>query len=783
MSPDPGGATANDFEAPLCGLCAPEATRNVDGVRERRGLATRLDETPAVGEPSAAIDVRRTWAPGPRPGLVARTRLLDVMLASSASVATVVAPPGYGKTTLLAQLADRLAPQVAWVACDELAPDPVALWTVVLAALKPLAPSGWPAPSVLTTSGGDLSAVPRLVASFALIKGPVALVLDNAEAIRPRECWTALSELALRLPRGWRLVLGSREELPIPISRLRLQEGVLELRADDLAMQPSEARSLLRSAGVSVSRSQAADLVRQTEGWPAGLYLAAVEMREGGTKPGFTFTGDDRLMRDYLRSELLSRASARERTFLTQSSILDRMSGPLCDAVVAGSGSSRMLEDLEKQNLLVIPLDRRGEWYRYHHLLRELMLSELRNEDPELVRSLHRRAAAWFVEEGEPQQAIAHAQAAGDTDEVAGLVLDAMQPVWASGRVETVRSWMEWLSRRSSPTFYAAIAAHAALTYALLGRPGEAERWTAAAESLPATGVLPDGSTEQATLAYLRAILTREGPKASREDALEAMDGLSPVSPYRATMVHTIGLSRLLEDDLDGADLAFADAYDLAMGSQALPLAAMVLAERHLVARARGNLAKADAEIDSAVRLVEGHGLDSFWTSALVFAAAARSTAHRGELVEARRHVRRAASLRPLLTHLLPVVSVQALIELAHAYLELVDPAGAEAALNQASAIMVRRPDLGNLADACADLRARLSQLTKSPAAGLSSLTAAELRLLPLLPTHLSFPQIADELYVSRYTVKSQVASVYRKLGVSSRRAAVDRMVQLGLEA
>lgn len=783
MSPDPGGAVQHVDGGPSDRLCATEPTRSVNEVRERSGPATRPGDSPVHRQPSVVMDVRRTVAPGPRPGLVERTRLLDVLLASPASIATVVAPPGYGKTTLLAQLAEQLAPQVAWVACDELPADPVVLWTVILAALQPLAPSDWPAPSLLATSGGDLSAVPRLVASFGLIEEPVSLVLDNAEAIRPRECWTALAELALRLPRGWRLAFGSREELPLPLSRLRLHERLLELRADDLAMRPHEARALLDRAGVSVSKAQSADLVRQTEGWPAGLYLAAIEMRDGRTKPGFTFTGDDRLMREYLRSELLSRASTWERTFLTQTSILDRLSGPLCDAVVAGSGSSKTLEDLEKHNLLVIPLDRRGEWYRYHHLLRELLTSELRNEDPDLVRTLHRRAAAWFVADGQPQQAIAHAQAAEDTDQVASLVLDAMQPVWASGRVETVRGWMEWLSRRPNPVFYAAIAAHGALTYALLGRPGEAERWTSVAESLPTIGVLPDGSTQRATLAYLRAILAREGPKVSRADAVEALEGLSPISPYRATMVHTIGLSHLLEDDLAGADLAFANAYDLAMGSQALPLAAMVLAERHLLARTRGDVAKAEAEIDSAVHLVEAPGLDSFWTSALVFATAARSKAHRGELVEARRHIRRAASLRPLLTHLLPAVSVQALIELAHAYLELVDPAGARAALNQASEIMLRRPDLGNLADACADLRDRLGQLTQSPPAGLSSLTAAELRLLPLLPTHLSFPQIADQLYLSRYTVKSQVASVYRKLGVSSRRAAVDRMVKLGLEA
>jgi LuxR family maltose regulon positive regulatory protein len=713
--------------------------------------------------------------------VIERKRLLDLLLKSGASVVTVVAPPGYGKTTLLTQLAERLAPRVAWVSCEEIESDPVDMWAAFIAALQPLAPASWSAPSVLAQSGGHLPAVPRLVASFSQIQGRVLLVLDNAESIRTRECWAALTELALRLPGGWRIVFGAREELPVPLSRIRLQHQVLELGAGELAMTTHEAEGLLSGAGVQVTTTRAAELVDRTEGWAAGLYLAAVAMSEGATTPDFTFSGDDRLMRDYLRSELLSRMTVEQREFLAKTSILDRMSGPVCDAVVGGTGSSATLEELAAHNLLVIPLDRRGEWFRYHHLLRELMRSELRNTDPAMVSRLHLRAADWFAAAGMVEQAIAHAQAAEATDQVARLVLEAMQPAWASGRVETVRGWMAWLSEHPTATFYPAIAAHGALTYALLGRAGDAERWTAAAESLPANAVLPDGSTEQATLAYLRAILAREGPKTSRADARDALDGLSPVSPYRATMVHTIGLSRLLEDDVDGADLAFAEAYDLAMAAKAFPLAAMVLAERHLVAQERGDRLGADAEIERAVRLVDQAGVGSFWTSALVFATAARSAAHRGELLEARRHARQAARLRPLLTHLLPVVSVQTLIQLAHAYVELVDPAGATAALDQAGAIMLRRPQLGNLVDGYGELRRRLGRLTQSPAAGVSSLTAAELRVLPLLPTHLSFPQIADELYVSRYTVKSQVASIYRKLGVSSRREAVQRMVELGI--
>jgi LuxR family maltose regulon positive regulatory protein len=293
--------------------------------------------------------------------------------------------------------------------------------------------------------------------------------------------------------------------------------------------------------------------------------------------------------------------------------------------------------------------------------------------------------------------------------------------------------------------------------------------------------VLPDGSTQEGTLAYLRANLARHGPSGMRRDADTAMAGLSAVSPYRSTMVYTIGVSHLLAGDLQRAESVLVEALDLALGDGVTPLAALIGAERHLVALAAGDPRAADPHLDKAMAMVEDARLDSFWTSALPLAAAARASARRGELLEARSYARRAARLRPLLTHVLPVVSVQSLLQLTRAYLEIVDPAGARAALDQASGILLRRPDLGTLGAEAEDLKQRLGRITKAEEAGVSSLTAAELRLLPLLPTHLSFPQIADQLHVSPHTVKTQVTAVYRKLGVSSRSDAVERINALGV--
>jgi LuxR family transcriptional regulator, maltose regulon positive regulatory protein len=702
-------------------------------------------------------------------------------MSSREPVVSVVAPPGYGKTTLLEQWAERFGPRVAWVSCERSDNDPVALWNGILGALDRIDRVDEDARALLVASGGGVDVVPMLVASIGALRPPVLVVLDHVEMITSAQCATSIAEFAFRVPEGWRLAVASRDVTPLPLSRLRVGGRIVEIGTGQLAIVGDEAAALLRQAGAEVTAAEADELVRRTEGWPAGLYLAALAIQAGRPATEFTFTGDDRLVDDYLRSELLSRLSRTQADFLVRTSILDRMTGALCDAVVGGKQSARLLEELARHNLLVVPLDRRGEWYRYHHLLQESLQADLRRGDPDLVAELHSRAADWYEANGMAESAVGHADAAGDTERVIRIVLELMQPVWASGRVDTVRAWMELIDDRPRVSHYAAIAAHGALIFALLGQAREAERWTGVAESLPASGTLPDGSTVAATLAYLRANLCRDGPVAMRADSVLALEGLSPASPFRATMLHSEAMSWLLEGDLERADTGFTHAYDVATGFGIAPLAALILAEQSLLAAERAEWAAADDLIKRAVDLVDTGHVDAYWTSALVYAAAGRAAARRGEMGEARQFVRRAAALRPLLTYALPVVSVQALLELARTYMVLVDPDGARAVLDQVKDIMRRRPDVGTLVDAVRQLRARVDQITVAAPAGASALTSAELRLIRLLPTHLSFPEIAERLYVSRHTVKSQATSVYRKLGVSSRGEAVELMADLGM--
>ena len=721
--------------------------------------------------------------PVARAGIVTRTALVDRLAVVQAPVITVVAPPGYGKTTLLAQWAERAGTPVAWVSCDDGDNDPVVLLSAIAVALNRIEPIEPTIFTALASSGAGITFIPRFVSAITSVRGPVTLVLDHTEAVTNKQCLNTIAEFALRLPAGWRLALASRTSVPLPTARLRAQGGILEVGAEDLAMTPQEASSLLEGAGVEPDGASIAELIQRTEGWPTGLYIAALAIKAGTgqNETGFAFGGDDRFMGDYLHSELLDRVSGAEVSFLTRTSILDRMCGSLCDTVLQEHGSGRVLEQLESRNLLVIPLDRRREWYRYHHLLRELLQAELRRREPGLVQDLHFRAAGWYETNAMPEAAIEHAQAAGDYDRVARLILDRAQPVWASGRVETVLRWMEWLRDKTSAKHYGAIAVHGSLIFALLGQPSEAERWAAAAERVSAAGILPDGSTMESTLAYLRAILCRAGIAEMRRDAQISCDGLTPTSPYRATMLHTEGISYLLEGDPEKADPILAHAFDVATRSGALPLAALILAERCIVAAERDDWPEAMTLAQRAVVLVEEGGFEDYWTSALVYAWATRAALHRGDIPKARYYLARAARLRPLLSYALPAVSVQALLELARSYIALADPGGAGAALRQVHDILQQRPDLGVLPGQADELLLKLAKI-KAIAGGASSLTAAELRILPLLSTHLSFREIGERLYVSSHTVRTQAYSIYRKLGVSSRSEAVARMHELGLD-
>jgi LuxR family transcriptional regulator, maltose regulon positive regulatory protein len=727
--------------------------------------------------------------PSARPGIVPRTGLVEWLLASQATpIVCVVAPAGYGKTTLLAQWAERTGARVAWVSVDRRDNDPVVLLSYVAVALDRVEPLDPEVFQALASPGVSVVAtvVPRLASAVSAMTEPVAVVLDHLELLDSQECLDAVAELAVRLPAGSQLVLASRRTPPLP-EALRGQGQMVEVGVDALAMDEQEAQALLKGAGVRLADAEVAQLVGRTEGWPVGLYLAALAMNAGGQDhAGLWFTGDDRFMADYLRSELLAHLPPELVRFLTRTAVLERLSGPLCDAVLATSGSGRMLESLEDSNLLLVALDRHRQWYRYHHLFHELLLAEL-DREPELIPLLHARAAAWYEANGLPELAIDHAQAASDADRVARLVASLIQPTYATGRVDTASRWLAWFEDQELIEQYPPVAVFGAWVQALVGKPAGAERWADAVERRGATAdrtlvgrTPPDGSTMESYLAMLRGLLCRNGVGRMRADAQVALAGLAPASLFRTTALLLEGIANLLDGHPDQADPILAHAVELGTRTGILNGTAAALAERCLVAIGRQDWAQADMLADQALGLLETGRLHDYFVSPLVHVVAARTALHRGDLPRANEHLVQAARRRPLLTYAMPSVAVQTLVELGRAYLMLDDPAGARTVLRQARGILQRRPDLGVLPDQAEELQAKLDTV-RGGVPGVSTLTTAELRLVPLLATHLNFLEIGERLYLSKHTAKTQAASIYRKLGVSSRSQAVQRLQEIGL--
>jgi LuxR family maltose regulon positive regulatory protein len=717
-----------------------------------------------------------------RAGTIRRPLIERLALDDSRPVVSVVAPAGYGKTTLLSQWAENSSQAFAWVSVDEDDNDPKVLLGYVARALDAVQSVGSQVFEALASPVSSVpgSVVPRLGSAFWSMTVPVVLVLDDVHLLHNLECRDALSVLADHVPPGSRLVLAGRGEPPLRIARLRAEGRVLEIGPGDLALSRPEADALLRSAGVALGEEDVAALHQRTEGWPAGLYLAALYLREGGPMgtAAVSFGGDDRLVSEYMRSEFLERISQRDRVFLTRTAVLERMSGPLCDAVLELPGSAAILADLARSNLLLVPLDRRNHWYRYHHLFRDMLLAELERLQPELMPVLRGRAADWCQRNGLAEEALEYAIAAGDVDTVAHLVQHLWTPTYRQGRFATLQRWFRWLDERGEMARHPAVAGQIALIAANTGRPAEAERWADMADRRQyqdAPGAADPGA--EAWAAVARAVLCRRGVKQMSADADEAVQKLAAANIVAPVAALCQGVARILSGDPDGGDASLEDTVRVAEHVGAHEILALALGERSLLAMARGDWGQAEAladQVDTALRRL---GMETV----LACAVQARTAIHRGDFPAARRQLVSAQRLRPGLTYAMPHLAVQARIELTRVHLALTDIAGARTLMREIDELLERRPDLGTLVGQARALRAQLSADLASSIPGPSSLTGAELRVLPMLTTHLSLPEIGAELFLSPHTVKSQAISIYRKLGTCSRSQAVARSRELGL--
>ena len=754
----------------------------VSGVDRRSGWPGR-ENGPAFD--LFAAKLRR---PVLRPGTVRRSLLVERLAhGDPRPIVSVVAPPGYGKTTLLSQWAERNGQAFAWVSVDEADNDPKVLLSYVAEALDAVEPIDRRVFDALASPASSVpgSVAPRLGSAFASMTAPVALVLDDVHALRNAECRAAVSMLADHVPGGSRLALAGRDQPPLRVARLRAEGKILEIGPGDLSLTHQEASALLRNVDLALGEGQVAELHRRTEGWPAGLYLAALYLKEGGPlgRAGISFGGGDRLVSEYLESEFLARISQRQRAFLTRTAVLERMCGPLCDAVLEQDGSADLLAGLARSNLLLVPLDRRGQWYRYHHLFRDMLLAGLERQTPGLIPVLRRRAAAWCLQGGLPEEALEYSIAAGDVDGATELVQQLWLPALWQSRVATAQRWLGWLEQHGRVGDHPIVAVGAAIISAVTGRPAEADRWAdvvdrwqehedAARPAEPAAGAWAAG---------LQTILCRRGAAQMRADADEAARRFTALGVMLPVVPLLRGLACVLSDDPDSGDAYFEDAVSIGEKGGVPEVRAIALCERALLAMARGEWDRAETFAGQALGVMRAAGVEESFATPLVCAVLARMALHRGDVPAARQALVSAQRQRPLLTYALPHLAVQARIELAHAHLTLGDLAGARTVMREIDELLRRRPGLGTLAGQAQELRAQLSKQRGSIVPEASSLTAAELRVLPLLPTYLPLGEIAAELFLSPHTIKTQTSSIYRKLGVSTRSQAVTRARQLGL--
>ena len=389
-----------------------------------------------------------------RRSLVARPRLSERLSRGAESALTLVsAPAGFGKTTLLAEWL-AAAPvdgrSVAWLSLDQRDNDPALFWTYLVAALKTAAPGvGAGALALLQPPEppGEAGLV-TLLNDLDAISDDVVLVLDDYHVIDARDVQDGMAFLLEHLPPQIHLVIASRADPALPLARLRGRGELAEIRAADLRFTPGEAAAYLNEVmGLVLTAADVAALEGRTEGWIAALQLAALSMQGREDTAAFIdgFAGDDRYIVDFLAEEVLQRQPEHVQHFLLQTSILDRLSGPLCDAVTGQDGGKARLTALERGNLFLVPLDDRRRWYRYHQLFADVLQARLRDEQPDDVPDLHRRASAWHEQNGEPSETIRHALAAGDFERAADLVELAIPAMLRSRQEAAVLGWLKLL--------------------------------------------------------------------------------------------------------------------------------------------------------------------------------------------------------------------------------------------------------------------------------------------------------------------------------------------------
>jgi LuxR family maltose regulon positive regulatory protein len=726
--------------------------------------------------------------PAGRPGAVVRQPLLSRLSEDRpARLVVISAPAGWGKTCLLRdwRLADT-ASRTAWVSVDPGDNDPVRFWAHVIASVAGVSPGfGAAALPVLTAPGvGSTDAVlAMLVNELEVLPAPVTLVLDDYHLISNQDILRSVAFMVEHLPPAVRLALAVRADPELPLARLRARGEMFEIRADDLRFTEAETAALLNGTlGLALGPADIRALQQRTEGWAAGLYLAGLSLRGRPEPSAFiqAFAGDDRQIVDYLLAEVLVGLPAEIRSFLLRTSVLDRLSGPLCDAVTGGSGSQRILEEMERTNLFLVRLDTRRRWYRYHQLFGELLRHELDRAEPGLAALLHRRASVWHHGRGNTAEAIEHALSVGDVADARELIASGWHACFNEGLVETVESWLDRLPPETVVQD-ARLCLIRAWLARNLGRLDEVEPWVEVAEAGVPQGPLREGvASVESAACMLRAghrqmigDLAGAEPPSRRAVALEE----SGAPRWRAGSLATLG-ANLCWQGRDGEAVAVLSQVARAGRPPANYLAGVWAMGCLAAIRARaGDLDAAERDARKATGLAADHGLGEYWITATAVITMADVFDRRGQTAEAA-----AAALKGLELARRGRARLEtacALLCLARIRFHDGNSDDARAGLRAAREIIAACADPGVLTELVTRtervLAARTGAAGPAPGRRPRPLSAREQEILRWLSSDLSLREIARQLFVSYDTMKTHTRHIYRKLGVSTRKQAVSQ--------
>ena len=724
----------------------------------------------------------KTRTPPERGGPVDRTSLLDDLSITDASVVLAQAPAGFGKSTVLEQWAHRGERKFAWVSLDPSESDPILFWRHVYAALQVCVHDfASHLHDEIAKPGLDLSGsiVPGILNELATIESKLVIVLDDYHQVESPEVDRTVELLIRHLPRGTALAIGTRTQPRLAIARLRSRGLVHDLDASTLSLTLDETGRVLRSQNPGRTDDEVAWIHKATEGWPAGVYLFGLL----DTLDMSTRTTSD--IRDYLMTEMLSSLVEDDLRFMRDTSILSHLEGEVCDYVTQGHSSQRRLARLAGSNLLIMPVDQPGNRFRYHHLLQAELLARLRqDESQEAVASLHRRAMEWTERQRDISAAIQHAVRADDIEKATDLVAEHWYGYIMSGRAHTAFQWLREFDDQELRTLPRLTIA-AAMISAFTGATAEAREFAANAETAEHSGEGLSGTTSyESSVAVMRAAIAADGPISALADAHRAAEAEPLDSSWRPALAAMIGAYTCFTTPGDReAQRLLLEGADAATGPP--EIAAYALGTLALVHAWRNDTEAALHYARRAIERIDETNVGGLLLYGLPYAVAARFSVDDDTQTESERLLRYAALAERAATNSTPLDSMVLRTAMAEACLEMGDHDRARVYAQRALGNLAVMTEGGLVAARLNTVIRRINASSRDAAgeavSASSLLSPRELQVVALLETGDTLEDIGRRLYVSRNTVKTYTARIYRKLDVSDRYQAVNAARRLGI--